>query len=55
LELISSELGHRGPSPPPHDLIGDNPLISGQWIPLSTPICRVHEAKFAAARVRTPK
>jgi hypothetical protein len=31
LELISNGLGHRGPSPPLHDLIGGNSLISRQW------------------------
>jgi hypothetical protein len=29
LELISSRFCHRGPSPPPHALIGGNPLIKG--------------------------
>jgi hypothetical protein len=53
LELISSDLHHRGSSPPPHGLIGGNSLISGQWVPLPAPISSAHEPKFAAKVMHT--
>jgi hypothetical protein len=53
LELISSGLGHRGLSPPPHALIRGNSLISGQWAPLPAPISRTHKPKFTAEEIDT--
>jgi hypothetical protein len=53
LELISSGLGHSGPSPRPHALMGGNFLISGQWAPWPAPISRAHESKFTAKVIHT--
>jgi hypothetical protein len=53
LELISSGLDHKGPSPPPHARIEGNPSISGQWAPMPMTINRACEPKFACLSENT--